>query len=56
MAALSAHAVLLRTQDVRCDILVPEANPYTLVVDSYVPEVAGAVDRVVSAPSSRSQS
>jgi hypothetical protein len=55
MAELSAHAALLHTQDVRCDILVAGADHYTLVVDWYTPEVAGAVDRVVSAPSSRSQ-
>jgi hypothetical protein len=56
MAELFAHAALLRPQHVCCDVLVAGANHDTLMVDPYAREVAGAVERVVSAPSSRSQS
>ena len=56
MAELSAHAALLRTQDVRRAILVAGANHDTLMVDPYAREVARAIDRCVSAPSSRSRS
>ena len=54
-----AHAALLRTLDVRCDVLVAGANHdthYTMLVDPHAPEVARAIDRFVSAPSSRSRS
>ena len=40
----------------RCDALVAEANHDTLMVDPYAREVAGAIERFVSAPSSRSRS
>jgi hypothetical protein len=56
MAELSAYAALLRTLDVRCDVLVAGANHDTLMVDPYAREMAGAIERFVSAPSSRSQS
>jgi hypothetical protein len=42
MAELSAHAALLRTQDVRRAILVAGANHDTLMVDPYAREVARA--------------
>ena len=39
----------------RCDVLVAGANHYTLMFDPYAREVARAIDRFVSAPSSRSR-
>jgi pimeloyl-ACP methyl ester carboxylesterase len=51
-----AHAALLRTLDVRCDVLVAGTNHYTVMVDPYAREVARAIDRFVSVPSSRSRS
>ena len=56
MAELSAYAALLRTLDVCCDVLVAGANHDTLMVDPYAREMAGAIERFVSAPSSRSRS
>jgi hypothetical protein len=56
MAEPYTHAALLRTLDVRCDVLVAGANHDTLMVDPYAREMAGAIARFVSAPSSRSRS
>jgi hypothetical protein len=56
MAERSAYAALLRTRDVRCDVLVAGANHDTRMVDPYAWAMAGAIERFVSAPSSRSQS
>ena len=56
MAELSAHAALLRSQDARRAILVAGANHDTRMADPYAREVARAIERLLSAPSSRSQS
>ena len=50
MEDLSAQAALLRTQDVRCDVLVAGANPYTLMVDPYTRGVARTIERSVRRP------
>jgi hypothetical protein len=55
MADLSAHAALLRDQDVPAHVLVAGANYDTLMADPYAREVARAGKRLLSAPSSRSQ-
>ena len=56
LIGVDAHAALLRTLDVRCDVLVAGANHYTILFDPYAREVARAIDRFVSGPSSRSRS
>ena len=56
MAEPYTHAVLLRTLDVRCDVLVAGANHDILMVDPHARQMAGAIERFVSAPSSRSRS
>jgi hypothetical protein len=56
LMGLDAHAALRRTLHVRCDVLVAGANHDTLMFDPYAREVARAIDRCVSAPSSRSRS
>jgi pimeloyl-ACP methyl ester carboxylesterase len=51
-----ADAALQCTLDVRCDVLAAGANHDTMLFDPYASEVARAIDRFVSAPSSRSRS
>jgi hypothetical protein len=53
---VDARAALLRTLDVRCDILGAGANHDALMFDPYAREVARAINRCVSAPSNRSRS
>ena len=56
MAEPYTPAALLRTLDVRCDVLVAGANHAIRLVDPHAREMAGAIERFVSAPSSHSQS
>ena len=55
MADRSAIAALLRTQEVLWDALVARAKYGTLMADPCAREVARAIARLLSAPSSRSQ-